>query len=706
MLEESHKEAIQQAYRAYLGAKSLRPRLGQRQMIGTIARTFGEIEQDSEHNRIGGRHLCVIEAGTGTGKTVAYLLATLPLAKVWKKQVVVSTATVALQEQITQKDLPDLKANGGMQFSYALAKGRGRYLCPSKLERLTGATSDPTLALFEQDALNNKDAEGEDWQSLMQVWSSGQWNGDKDNLPNPLPDSSWSKLTTDHQQCTRHRCQFFSQCPFYRARQDLEDADCIVANHDLVLADLSLGGGVILPAPAKTIYVFDEGHHLPDKALGHFTFAMAVRSTDRWLKQLNKNMASMAAQLRLTGDMVKAVEQIPSEVRTLEQGLLYLNELIGSTVTWGDDSEYSSNVYRFAEGRVPEELRGLCDQLRQGWGSLQSLVDKLSRGIQQAMGGEYPDISAKEAEAWFPIIGQMLARIQEARALCTSYSEHDAEGAVPLARWAEKLDYQDILDTNLCSSPILAAERLRQVLWNRCFGAVICSATLTALNRFDRIMMRAGLPSDAAYERVQSPFNHGDAAELWVPLMRNEPTRAHEHTAELVEWLKQNLNLNEGSLVLFSSRRQMEEVLEKIGKPWADLILAQGTYSKQEVLRLHRENLDEGRGSILFGLASFAEGIDLPGKYLTHVIIAKIPFAVPDSPVEAGLAEWIEKRGGNPFMEISMPDASIRLVQAAGRLLRSEQDTGRITLLDRRVVSKRYGKALLDSLPPFRRRID
>ena len=138
----------------------------------------------------------------------------------------------------------------------------------------------------------------------------------------------------------------------------------------------------------------------------------------------------------------------------------------------------------------------------------------------------------------------------------------------------------------------------------------------------------------------------------------------------------------------------------------ADRILMQGDYSKQEILRRHRERIDSGDGSVIFGLASFAEGVDLPGDYCRHVVIAKIPFAVPDSPLEAALAEWVESQGRNPFMEISVPDAALRLVQAAGRLLRTETDTGRVTLLDRRIVSKRYGRAILDSLPPFRRELN
>ncbi|WP_276146612.1 helicase C-terminal domain-containing protein, partial [Pseudomonas aeruginosa] len=178
-----------------------------------------------------------------------------------------------------------------------------------------------------------------------------------------------------------------------------------------------------------------------------------------------------------------------------------------------------------------------------------------------------------------------------------------------------------------------------------------------------------------------------------------------EHTAAIIRELPELVKGARGSLVLFSSRKQMQEVFDGLDRDWRKRVFIQGNLSKQETLNKHKSRVDDGEDSVLFGLASFAEGVDLPGAYCEHVVIAKIPFAVPDDPVEAALAEWIEARGGNPFMEIAVPDASLRLVQACGRLLRTEQDRGTITLLDRRVVTQRYGKAILNALPPFRREI-
>ena len=233
---------------------------------------------------------------------------------------------------------------------------------------------------------------------------------------------------------------------------------------------------------------------------------------------------------------------------------------------------------------------------------------------------------------------------------------------------------------------------------------IVTSATITALNSFDRFKLHSGAPSDANYKAVASPFNYANATFI-VPAMDCDPGDAQAHTEALIERFPHILDQNEGSLVLFSSRRQMQDVYQGLSGEFRGRILMQGDYSKQEILRRHKEAVDGGRGSVIFGLASFAEGVDLPGDYCRHVVIAKIPFAVPDSPLEAALAEWVEAQGRNAFMEISVPDAALRLVQASGRLLRTEQDSGRVTLMDRRILTRRYGRDILDSLPPFTREL-
>ena len=316
------------------------------------------------------------------------------------------------------------------------------------------------------------------------------------------------------------------------------------------------------------------------------------------------------------------------------------------------------------------------------------------------------NLASHQAEEWYPLFGSLLARAENNQELWLAFTAEDPEKSPPMARWLSLADAGAAFDIEVNASPILAAETLRRHLWNVAHGALITSATLTALGSFDRFNMRAGLPFESKKAVVPSPFKYAEAGVLRVPDLRADPRNADAHTQAIIRELPAIVAGAQGSLVLFSSRRQMQDVFAGVDAEWRKRILIQGGLSRQETLVKHKAQIDKGQVSVLFGLASFAEGIDLPGAYCQHVVIAKIPFAVPDDPVEAALSEWIEARGGNPFMEIAVPDASLRLIQACGRLLRNEQDTGSVTLLDRRLVTQRYGKAILNSLPPFRREID
>jgi ATP-dependent DNA helicase DinG len=233
---------------------------------------------------------------------------------------------------------------------------------------------------------------------------------------------------------------------------------------------------------------------------------------------------------------------------------------------------------------------------------------------------------------------------------------------------------------------------------------VCTSATLTALGRFDRFFERAGLVGVAGL-RIASPFDFARVACLTVPPMRTDPGDFEGHTREVAELLPGLLERECSALVLFMSWRQMRAVLAVLESETLERLLVQGDRSKQALLATHRQRIGAGESSFLVGLASFAEGLDLPGDLCRHVVIVKLPFAVPDDPIDRALAEWAEAQGRNAFYEISVPDAALRLVQACGRLIRHENDSGRITVLDTRLVTRRYGRALLDSLPPYRREL-
>ena len=324
--------------------------------------------------------------------------------------------------------------------------------------------------------------------------------------------------------------------------------------------------------------------------------------------------------------------------------------------------------------------------------------------LEDALEDEYAGVDKADIETWHINVGGMLGRAEAALALWQEYAVSGEGETPPKARWITLLNSAGQFGFDLRCSPILAGDILHECLWSRAAGVIVTSATITALNSFERFILHSGSPAEANYKVVTSPFNYGNAT-FAVPKMTCDPTDAPAHTQEIIDQLPRLLDLSQGALILFSSRRQMQDVYHGVAPAVTEITLMQGDFSKQEILRRHREAIDSKRGSIIFGLASFAEGVDLPGAYCSHVVIAKIPFAVPDNPLEAALAEWVESEGRNAFMEISVPDAALRLVQASGRLLRTEEDTGRVTLLDRRILTRRYGKAILDSLPPFQREL-
>ena len=713
MLSTELKSQIQGAYSRFLEAKGLKPRYGQRLMIAEVAKVLGAISTDDENRRDSDPAVVAVEAGTGTGKTVAYALATIPIAKAAGKRLVIATATVALQEQIVHKDLPDLMRNSGLNFSFALAKGRGRYLCLSKLDMLLqeGQAQSATAQLFEEEGFKIDVDENSQklFNQMIEKLAGNRWDGDRDSWPEALEDQHWARLTTDHSQCTNRHCPNFQQCAFYKAREGMTKVDVIVTNHDMVLADLALGGGAVLPDPRDTLYVFDEGHHLPDKAIGHFAHFTRLRSTADWLAQMEKNLTKLLAQHPLPGELGRLIEKVPEltrELRSQQQFMFAACEQLADFKAGEDMEGRERPRHRFVGGLVPEHLRELGIELKKGFSQLTDVFTRLAELLKQAMDGEPGlGIASHQAEEWYPLFGSLLARAQGNWELWTAFTVEDPENSPPMARWLTLADSGALYDIEVNASPILAAETLRRNLWNVAYGALVTSATLTALGTFDRFRMRAGLPKAAVTAIVPSPFHHADAGVLRVPDLKADPRDAAAHTAAIIRELPQMVEGARGTLVLFSSRRQMQDVFDGLERDWRKRVFIQGNLSKQETLNKHKARVDDGEASVLFGLASFAEGVDLPGAYCEHVVIAKIPFAVPDDPVEAALSEWIEARGGNPFMEIAVPDASLRLIQACGRLLRTEADRGTITLLDRRLVTQRYGKAILNALPPFRREI-
>lgn len=681
-----------------------RDRTGQRLMIAEIAKTLA--------GEYGGKRIIAVEGPTGTGKTLGYMLAAIPVAKAEKKKLVISTATIALQEQIISRDLPALQEASDLKFTYALAKGRRRYVCNRNLERLTGHNPDQTGLDFgnEEDlAVWTRRPEKSELAALEAMATSlanGSWDGDMDLWADPLPEGLAERITTDRHACMGSRCQHLKRCAFIAARKVLDQVDVIVANHDLVLASLALEEGKVLPKPGETIYVFDEGHHLADKAIEHFSASAGLLNTAQWLEKLWRLTGTLRAVLPETRETQEFLNTAPDVAGELATMLKRIAQYVAANFPSFEGKRDEEQRWRFRNGVVPELLRSDAEQLLDPTKKLLRGFEGLRKKLSDAVGDG--KILPGVAEGPVVEIGAAIGRLEKLYDAWSMMCEPDKENAPPTARWISKTQNGGRTDYVVTASPVTAYGMLQFALWDKCAAAVVTSATLTALGKFDRLRMATGLHEGdgTQYLKLSSPFNYQDNGVLYVPWMKSDPKDQAAHTAEITALLPELLDPAEGSLVLFTSARQMLAVAADLPQELQEMLLIQGEIPKHEILRRHREAIEQGRGSVIFGLDSFAEGVDLPGALCTHVVIAKLPFAVPDSPVEATLAEWMESRGQNPFMLISVPDACLKLIQACGRLIRTETDTGQITLLDRRIVTARYGRMILDSLPPFHRIIE
>ena len=701
-LTDELKDEIQTGYRAWLGKRGFRPRRGQRQMIADIARALTR-----ESDRV-----CVVEAGTGTGKTAAYCLAVIPIARATGKRVVIATATVALQEQVVLRDLPDLRKNAGLAFDFALAKGRGRYLCAARLEDRISFDHAREAPLFEPP----KRGDLATYRRLRSAFASSEWDGDRDSWQDGVENRLWAPITNDSAGCSAGRCRHYRNCAFFNARQQVAEADVVVANHDLLLADLRLGGGVVLPPPQDTIFVLDEAHHLPEKTRDHFTARVRLRASLDWLTQVADNVETMARRFNRPREVQRAAERLAKEGGEMRTLLGDVEALVRQLPFEGGEGNPSRGrapakgartgrsvpeaprTHRFPLGEVPEPLAELAGPLGEAFASCGDVLEGLREALEQVLAGDLAWDNAAFAEAWLPVMANLAGRAEGGRTLFQDY----AAGSTQAARWATRLAFESGEDIELTTAPLDPGDILRESLWEGCHAAIATSATLCALGTFDSFLEKAGIAPGAALTRIPSPFDFPNIATFSVPPMRSDPRDADAHTDEIAALLPELLALEPSALVLFTSWRQFRLVTDALPEDVRERCLLQDEAAKRQLLADHRAAVDAGEPSYLFGLASFAEGLDLPGDYCRHVILAKLPFAVPDNPVDEALSEWLEAQGRNPFFDLTVPETSLRLVQACGRLIRHESDRGRITLLDRRIATHRYGESLLAALPPYR----
>jgi ATP-dependent DNA helicase DinG len=354
---------------------------------------------------------------------------------------------------------------------------------------------------------------------------------------------------------------------------------------------------------------------------------------------------------------------------------------------------------RFRNGVLPEWTRAVGENIH---GAASALLETLSDLRQLIL--EKAALEPRLAPKLLSEQGFFLTKLEAMVQTWDVLLEEDIAGQPPTARWLERHENSSgQTDFMICGSPITAAGMLDQLLWRRAAACALTSATITSCGSFSLFLRESGLdrmPESTLLE-LDSPFDYARQAELVVPRMRSDPRCPPEHTAEIVEVLPE-LVASGGALILFSSARQMRDVFGMIPESLRADVLMQGSMPKHAILQKHRERIAAGQRSVIFGLAAtWGEGVDLPGELCTHVVLARLAFKRPNSPLEEARHEWVESQGRSAFLEICVPEVGIRLAQSVGRLIRTHTDTGRITVLDRRLGASRWGRQLLRGLPPF-----
>jgi len=613
------------------------------------------------------RHL-IVEAGTGTGKTLAYLLPVIRSGK----RVIISTGTKNLQEQLFYKDVPFLEqalsANGAAKLSVCYMKGRSNYLCRKKLYDLT-----------EQPVLSGLD-EIEQYRA-MSAWEKTTQTGDRAELAE-LPEASllWHKLDARADACTGQKCSQFERCFITEMRRRAMESDIIIVNHHLFFADLAIKlqaedapDAGILPDAAAVI--FDEAHELEDVAGSYFGISVS--------------------NLR--------IEELARDV----EGSLQHNRMLSASVSGAVGSLRERSQFFFSllppgDGRFAFETRP--EFLEENGDEFLALNQALTR-----LAGELEGLPQKPEE-----IFNFVRRTQEIQAQLAFAMESDDRNTVfwierrgktlsHRQRGAEKGRESPAGRQNvfLQATPIDVAPILRECLWSKLECAVLTSATLAVGGGFEYIRQRLGL-EHARESVLPSHFDYQKQALLYVPPDLPDP-RTPQFAAKASERIRKLLEITRGrAFVLFTSYAQMNEIHQRLLGEIEFPLLRQGDAPKSALLEEFRLTPN----AVLFATSSFWQGVDVQGEQLSCVIIDRLPFAVPSDPVVAARIKAIDADGGNAFFQYQVPSAVITLKQGFGRLIRSLHDRGLLVLLDNRILKKQYGRVFVESLPNYTKTIE
>lgn len=600
-----------------------------------MARTIGAAIESGRH--------ALIEAGTGSGKSFGYLLPLLESGKT----AVVSTGTIALQEQLLHKDLPFLQQAYGREISVALAKGRSNYICLHKLEELNR-----TLPPGDDDRRVVSD--------LVQISTGGAWDGDRASLPFLVPPRLWmDSLASDPQDCLGPKCPNFGFTPHRLARAAVEDAQIVISNHALYFTDLVMGGGVL---PRHDVVVFDEAHHLDRAALSALSVQVSRWMPGRLLQRVQRRFTTLPSSL----------------TQDLGDAELDLTDLL----------------YRRGRGQYridPDpDFESACQAMGRSFQRLAQWLGNVDAGQMALL--EADPVSAKQrAEV-------LREQMQSVAADLGARYEHFAtlRPGDARANWMVLDPGRDQYE--LQSAPLEVGEALDELLWSK-RTCVLTSATLAVDGRFDYVRRELGIPGAPLEAVLGSPFDYPRQALLYVP--RSVPAPADPgFLGAVVPEIEALLRMTRGrAFVLCTSYRSLRELYAALSSRLPYPCKTQEDLPRARLVEWFKNTPN----SVLFATATFWEGVDIPGEALSCVIIDKLPFSSPDEPVVQARTERMKARNEDWFNNFVLPRAVLALKQGFGRLIRTRSDRGVVAILDRRLLTMRYGEVVLRSLPPARR---